>query len=136
MNYIKVLLSVTCLTCLFGCKAVDTPRSFTIGKGGGFTGKYDTYLVKSDGLVYKTNEGQADELIKKIDKKQIALIFKHFDQLNIIEDKFSHPGNMTSFIRYTVDSKSYEIKWGSTNAVPPQKYADFFDEVWKLIREK
>ena len=120
----------------YSCKTTKIYRSFTIGKGGGVTGKYDTYLVKENGEVYKVSEAQSEDLIKKIDKKQIAEIFNQFEQLRITEESFSKPGNMTSFIRYTADNKTYEIKWGSPVAVPPQKYVDFFNKVWDLIRAK
>jgi len=133
---IKISLIIIVLLMCNSCKTSKTYRSFTIGKGGGFTGKYDTYLVKENGSVYKLSETQSEELIKNIDKKQISEIFSQFEQLNITEDNFSNPGNMTSFIRYTVDNKTYEIKWGSTSVMPPQKYVDFFNKVWNLIRAK
>ncbi len=136
MKRIK-LLSIILLLIMNSCKTTEADRSFTIGKGGGFTGKYDVYLVKSNGDVFKVVKDQpTSELVIKIDKKQIAEIFKQFDQLNIKEAKFSHPGNINSFIRYQVDSKTYEIKWGSNNEVPPRIYIDFFDKVWNLIRIK
>lgn len=133
---IKISLIIIMLMMSYSCKTTKTYRSFTIGKGGGITGKYDIYLVKENGEVYKVSEAQSEELIKKIDKKQITDIFSQFEQLKITGDTFSKPGNMTSFIRYTADNKTYEIKWGSPGAVPPQKYVDFFNKVWNLIRAK
>lgn len=133
---IKLSLIIIVLFMCNSCKTSKTFSSFIIGKGGGITGKYDTYLVKENGSVYKLNEAQSEELIKNIDKKQISEIFSQFEQLHITEDNFSNPGNMTSFIRFTVDHKTYEIKWGSTSVMPPQKYVDFFNNVWNLIRAK
>jgi hypothetical protein len=133
---INISLLIIILLMCNSCKTSKTDRSFTIGKGGGFTGKYDIFLVKKSGSVYKVTESKTEGLIKEIDKKQISEIFKQFDQLKITEANFSHPGNMTSFIRYQVDNKTYEIKWGSTNVKPPQNYIDFFNKVWNLIHEK
>jgi hypothetical protein len=121
---------------IISCKTAQNIKSFTIGKGGGFTGRFETYLVQEDGNVYKVNQNNADGVFIKIDKKQIAEIFKKFEQLTIAEDSFSHPGNISSFIRYQADNKTYEIKWGSPGMKPPQKYADFFDFVWNIIRSK
>lgn len=136
MRSIK-LLPIILLLIMNSCKTTEPGRTFTIGKGGGFTGKYDVYLVKSNGDVFKVVKDQpTSELVIKIDKKQIAEIFKQFDQLNIKEANFSHPGNITSFIRYSADGKIYEIKWGSNNEVPPRIYIDFFEKVWNLIRKK
>jgi hypothetical protein len=133
---IKISLIIIILLMCNSCKTSKTYRSFTIGKGGGFTGKYDTYLVKENGSVYKLSETQSEELIKNIDKKQISEIFSQFEQLNITADNFSNPGNMTSFIQYTVDHKTYIVKWGGAGMTPPQKYVDFFNKVWNLIRAK
>ncbi|HOY30619.1 MAG TPA: hypothetical protein PKW80_01955 [Bacteroidales bacterium] len=120
----------------YSCNTTKTSRSFTIGKGGGFTGRYDIYRVCENGSVYLVRDDMTEELLMKAGKKEIAGIFCQFDKLNITGTTFSHPGNMTSFILYTLDGKTYEIKWGSPNAKPPQQYVDFFDKVWSLIRRK
>lgn len=131
-----IILIILSLIMIISCKTAQNARSFTIGKGGGFTGRFETYLVQDNGNVYKINQNDAEEVIVKIDKKKIAEIFNMFEQLNITEDSFSHPGNISSFIRYQIDNKTYEIKWGSPGMKPPQKYADFFDFVWNSIRAK
>ena len=119
------------------CKTSEVQRSFMLGKGGGFTGKYEIFLVKSNGEVFKViNEQPAGEVAVKIDKKQIAEVFSEFDKLNIAGDSFSYPGNMTYFIRYTDNNKTYEIKWGSPNVAPPHNYVAFFEKTWSLIRKK
>lgn len=105
-------------------------------KGGGFTGSYDEYLVKSNGEVYNISNGQTPVLFRTFAKQQIKAIFKQFDQLNITSIEFSHPGNMTSYIRCELNSKTYEIKWGDARFQPPQKVLEFFETTWVTIRPK
>jgi hypothetical protein len=118
------------------CKTTAPVKSFSIGKGGGFTGKYDEYLVKSNGEVYNISNGQAPTLFSTFKKDQIAAIFKKFDQLHITTINFSKPGNMTSYIRTEANNKTYEIKWGDSRMPPPQNVQDFFDFVWSSVRPK
>jgi len=136
INLFKILPIIFLIMIISSCKTKETSRSFTIGKGGGFTGKYDMYKVMENGLVYKVSEVNPEEKILKFDKKQTAEIFKQFEQLNIAGTNFSHPGNMTSFIRYQKNGKTYEIKWGSSDVKPPQNVVLFFDLVWSKIRQK
>lgn len=132
----NILLLFSTLVFIVSCRTSAQQQSFTIGKGGGFTGKYDEYLVKNTGKIYKISKINAPEFVRKISKKQTSEIFKLFNKLNIMGTDFSHPGNMNYFIRYEVDGKNYEIKWGDSRVTPPQNYVDFFDKVWNLIRQK
>jgi hypothetical protein len=118
------------------CKTTTPIQSFSIGKGGGFTGKYIEYLLKSNGEVYDISNGQAPVLFYTFKKEQTDIIFQKFEQLNIRSVNFSHPGNMTSYIRMDADGKIYEIKWGDANNPPPQNVQVYFDFVWSSVRPK
>jgi hypothetical protein len=118
------------------CKTTTSQTSFTMGKGGGFTGKYIEYLVKNNGEVYDISNGQTPVLFKTFKKEQISAIFKKFDQLNISTINFSHPGNMTSYLRCEANNKTYEVKWGDTKNTPPKNVLDFFESLWSDIRPK
>jgi hypothetical protein len=127
--FIAIMLTTSCKT--------QTPlQSFSIGKGGGFTGKYDEYLVKSSGEVYNISNGQSPVLFKTFSKEQIKAVFKKFDGLHISTVNFSHPSNMTSYIRSEINNKTYEIKWGDAQMPPPQNVLDFFESLWSDIRPK
>jgi hypothetical protein len=133
-NIIFLLISALILT--ISCKTTAPVQSFSMGKGGGFTGKYIEYIVRSNGEVYDISNGQKPTLFKTFNKEQISAIFKKLDQLNIHSLNFSHPGNMTSYIRCESENKTYEIKWGDNKNAPPQNVLDFFESVWSDIRPK
>jgi hypothetical protein len=133
-NIIFLLISAFILTT--SCKTTFPQQSFSMGKGGGFTGKYIEYLVKSNGEVYDISNGQTPTLFKTFNKEQITAIFKKFDQLNIRSLNFSHPGNITSYIRCESNNKTYELKWGDNKNTPPENVLDFFESVWSDIRPK
>ncbi len=136
MKYFKSLIFILIIMAN-SCKTTEPNRSFIIGKGGGFTGKYEVFLVQSNGEVFKVvNEQPSSTMEVKIDKKQISEVFREFDQLNIPGVNFSYPGNMTYFVRCTENNKTHEIKWGSPNVAPPQNFIVFFDKTWSLIRKK
>ncbi|MEI6123337.1 MAG: hypothetical protein WCQ95_06880 [Bacteroidota bacterium] len=127
--FVSILLAAS-------CKTINQQQLFSIGKGGGFTGKYEEYLVKSTGEIYKIAENKSPELIKTLNSKRTNEVFTKFEQINITTLNFSHPGNITSYIRYTLNGKSYEIKWGDNKVVPPQNIVDFFDLVWNIVKQK
>jgi hypothetical protein len=130
------LLLLSALLLAACCKTTVPLRSFSIGKGGGFTGKYDEYLVKSNGEVFTISNGQSPVLFRTFDKEKIRDIFRKFDALHISSITFSHPGNMTSYIRCELDDKTCEIKWGDPKQKPPQNVLDFFEALWSDIRPK
>jgi hypothetical protein len=131
-----ILLLISAIMLTASCKTKAPLQSFSLGKGGGFTGKYDEYLVKSNGEVYNISNGQSPVLFKTFSKDQIKDIFRKFDGLNISSVNFSHPGNMTSYIRCEQNNKTCEIKWGDARMPPPQNVMDFFEALWSDIRPK
>ncbi len=133
-KYISLLWAALLL--MVSCKTTVPERSFSIGKGGGFTGKYDEYLVKSTGEVLNISNKQTPTHFIQLGKDQIKAIFQGLEKLNIAKMNFSHPGNITSYIRCDINNKTYEIKWGDTKNVPPQMVQDFFNSTWSLIRPK
>jgi hypothetical protein len=130
------LIYIIAIMLTASCKTQTPLQSFSLGKGGGFTGKYDEYQVKSNGEVYNISNGQSPVLFKTFSKDQIKDIFRKFDGLNISSVNFSHPGNMTSYIRCEINNKTWEIKWGDAKYAPPQNVFDFFEAVWSDIRPK
>lgn len=135
MKTINILIIMVLLVSN-SCKTTYPQHSFTIGKGGGFTGKYDVFLVKENGEILMYNKEYPKDFIKKMNKKVTAEIFNEFNNLNISEKNISHPGNMTSFIRYESDGKTHEIKWGGPGYEPPQDVISFFNKVWDIIKLK
>lgn len=136
MRKIIYFLVASFLMIVASCKTNSALQSFTIGKGGGFTGKYDEYLVKSNGEIYNISNGQAPELFITFPDKKIKALFDRFQQLNIKTIQFSYPGNITSYIRLEQDGKLWEIKWGDSRKLPPQNIHDFFESTWSDIRPK
>jgi hypothetical protein len=130
------LLLIAAIMLSASCKTNAPLQSFSIGKGGGFTGKYDEYRVDSDGNVYNISNGSSPVWFKTFNKEQIKTIFTKFDGLHIPTVNFLHPGNMTSYIRCEMNNKTYEIKWGDARMPPPQNVIDFFESVWSDIRPK
>ena len=129
-----LLAAIICMG--FSCRTTVPVQSFSIGKGGGVTGKYDEYLVKSNGHIYNISNGQSPELFITFPEKKSKAIFDRFQQLNIKSIQFSHPGNITSYLRLEQDGKVWEIKWGDSRQPPPKEVQDFFNALWSDIRPK
>ncbi|MEI6765787.1 MAG: hypothetical protein WCM76_09110 [Bacteroidota bacterium] len=123
----------------FGCKTVRyTNHSITLGRGGGFIGKYDSYTLKGNGEVFSTNAASAGSapvsLSKKLDKKTVADLFSKAAALQFPNPEFNHPGNMTYYIEYFDGKQTHTIKWGDFNLQPPISFKAFFDETWKTVK--
>jgi hypothetical protein len=123
----------------FGCKTVRyTNHSITLGRGGGFTGKYDAYSLKGNGEVFSINAASAGSspvsLSKKLDKKTVADVFRKAAALSFPNPEFNHPGNMTSYIEYFDGKQTHSIKWGDFKIHPPDSFKTFFDETWNILK--
>jgi hypothetical protein len=133
-NIIPLLISFIMLST--SCKTTTPVQTFNIGKGGGFTGKYDEYTLKSTGEVYNISNKQAPVLMEKLNKDVTKAIFDKFNKLNVASVNFLHPANMTSYISCEINGKNYQIKWGDSRNLPPHEIQDFFDFVWSTVRPK
>lgn len=133
VKYLKLLILLNLCFLFFACKPVSEIQSFEIGKGGGFTGKYDIYQLNINGEVYSLNSGNS-VLLKKISGKTMKLLFEELEKLRLQDIQFNEPGNITFYIRYIFQEKPVEVKWGSSKKSPPPAVSAYFEKVWDIIR--
>jgi hypothetical protein len=100
------------------------------GRGGGFTGRYDEYLLSKNGNVYHKNPAtKAFTKIQSLSRKQTKAIFKDIDDNKLFELGFNYPYNMSSYIEIVKDTVSNRIVWGNAKNPPPAAVTDLFDKL-------
>lgn len=144
-NTLKNLISLCalCAILLIGfsaCKdqkelATGQPeRSFIIGSGGGFTGKYNIYKIHNDGRVDIMDDSLGNYTpLKTLPLDSTNLYFEILDKLELQNFKFNYPDNMTWFIEVNNGVDSNRLNWGDiTHPVRPDIHK-FFKRVNKSV---
>lgn len=114
------LLSV--FTCLFfcQCKTKDYPldalpaERITFGEGGGFTGKYITWMLLDSGQILE-QKGIAGELvqIKKIKRKAVRDFYKKAAALDPSLMQKKPPGNYNYSLTVQRDTTEMRVTWSA-----------------------
>lgn len=116
---VLTLILVSCSS-LKKTGSVDNFNAITFGSGGGFTGLTNTYILNSDGNVYKMNAGQQDEL-KRINYKSLKGISKHLKNIDFQNINSDTKGNMTYFIEVTTTDYQHKVTWSDEASDPVLK---------------
>jgi len=109
------------------------------GKGGGFSGATNGYILTKDGDLYKIpdcsigNENCAIVFIKKTTKKSARRIFKFADKNKLLQTTYNEPGNTYSYITLFINRKKQTITWGSTSGTPPQTVTELSSKLINLL---
>lgn len=128
------------ITALFGsCSSsgkvtADTDKSIVFGNGGGFTGQYTTYKLNTDGRIYLLHADSSQQQIKKLRKKQTSEIFSHADKIRNTLPEFSHPYNLTWFIRYYSEGQSLIYEWGDPAFPVATEIKDLYTQLNSSIK--
>ena len=119
------------LICFFGsCKTQTSFDKIAFGKGGGFTGKYNDYLLDKDGTLFKKDPAKNSWVkLKKIAGKELKELSQTVADEKIISLNFNHPYNMSSYIEIRKDTIINRIIWGDAKNPPPQGVAVIFDQL-------
>lgn len=83
-----------------------------ISQGGGFTGVYESYMIKSTGDVFQINAAEKDSLqIGKLNGLINDSLFTIARSLNFSEATNTAPGNMTYRIMVNLEDRKQEVSW-------------------------
>ena len=103
------------------------------GNGGGFTGKYTSYVLFEDRHLFSLLPDSTLLPLKKLRKKQTRDIFNQANKLKMAQPAFNHPGNMTSFISYQADGILTEYKWGDPDVSVPNEIKDLYSQLNTIV---
>lgn len=113
----------------------EQTRAIVFGNGGGFTGKYQEYLLQEDGQVLMKDFRREEHTPhKKLTRDETAAIFSRMESFNPTTINVSDPGNMSYYLEWRVDDHFHRITWGGGNTNPPADLVAFYDEVLEQLR--
>jgi hypothetical protein len=58
------------------------------------------------------------------------------DEADITGIDFNKPGNISYYLELKTNGTSYRVTWGSSNAFPPQKIVDVFNQLMKEAKSE
>jgi hypothetical protein len=117
---IFTLLTFSCATQRQHIKSVNGITEISFGKGGGFTGLTEEYLVTGKAEVFKIINGERNKL-NAITKPEIRSITKQINDLQFKDLKVAETGNMTYFIEVSAKNYKNRVTWADTTDAPQLK---------------
>lgn len=112
-------------------------RRYAIGKGGGFTGDYEEYILREDGKVYKRDFSYDREVFtKQLPEEELNYFLNKINQLDLEGVSIMEPGNMSYYIEIREGEISInKILWGLRTYYPPKELEVFHEELFKKLAE-
>jgi len=128
MRYLILLGSIFTV---FSCKTYQIDNlpeeQIIFGNGGGVTGVTVTYILLSNGQLFKTNAWQKDTAeLTKIKPKLAKEYFKQIEELDWEKTDINKPGNIYHFLSYKTANNTHRATWGATNYEPPKPLKDIY----------
>jgi hypothetical protein len=110
-------------------------KRYAVGKGGGFTGDYQEYILCEDGKVYKQDFNYDREIFtKQLPEEEITYFLKRIDDLDLGGISIEEPGNMSYYIEIREGKLSLnKIVWGLNTYYPPKELELFHEELFKKL---
>lgn len=131
------------IACLFfwSCKPKDyliddlPNRQITFGEGGGFTGKYTTWMLLDSGQIFqKSGIGTKFSEIGKLKYSQAKKFYKRADAISLDVMKESRPDNYNYELVLQRDSVDYKASW-SKEANVDNSILDLYKELKIVVMD-
>ena len=131
-----IAILLICLACKATKKesAVAHDTFLLLGQGGGFTGRYEEYIIREGGSVEKWNEQNKTSIpLGELGVETTRELFQNWNKLDKQNLKALAPGNMNYRISYVGPQGEITIKWSDAQ-VPNPQIIDFFKKYYALLR--
>lgn len=111
------------------------PLRYAVGRGGGFTGDYQEYILQENGKVFKYDFNYDREVFtKQLSPEELTYFMKRINSLDLDGISIYEPGNMTYYIEIREGELSInKIVWGHGNYYPPKELVLFHEELFKKL---
>lgn len=136
----RLLTLFALLPALIACKPAQyTPKTYTgqqivAGSSGGVTGMMKEYAVFDNGQRFVSNGLKGEwKALPRLKKSKAREVFSRAEEIDLINVKFSHPGNMTYYLVMKQPPRSREIKWGESGISPPEEVTGFYEFLMKIF---
>lgn len=140
MSKITILAWLLLVLALPACKTYQADQlpatQLHFGNGGGFTGAVTEYVLLENGQVFvrETLEG-AYQPLGKTNKSQAKAVYQSWENKDLTNKEFQHPGNMYYFVTMVSDGEEHRLTWGSHNHPAGDEIKAFYKECSDLVKE-
>ena len=136
----KILPTAFLLVLLFAhCKVVKyTPAKLPVkqlifGEGGGFAGSEISYILLTNGQLFKqTGTGKPLQELKSVHPKEAKNFFETVASLRLYKMDIDRPGNLYYFLRETNEATDSQVTWGAGDYLPPKALVATYKDLMAL----
>ena len=130
------ILAVAITTSLLSCQTFETSKSesrfdtsipsdfqLTIGEGGGFTGRWNGFIVDSTGTVFSwrgITPGQNTERITKLARPEFDQLWQTIINARFFDIDTTGTGNITLTMQVTAAGKVHRASWAKPAETQPR----------------
>jgi len=107
-----------------------------ISNGGGVTGQWTSWYILSNGQLFRQagTEG-ATNFVRKLSKQKTKECFELVTSLNLKDQSFSHPGNMTYVLGLKHGNDTWQVKWGESGVEAPKGVEQAYSKILSIINQ-
>lgn len=113
----------------------DNSLKYCVGKGGGFTGAYDEFILYENGKVYKRDFTYSRDVYRKqLTEEERAYFLEKINEMGLEGMDINQPGNMSYYIEMKQGEQSInKIIWGAHSYYPDKKLEAFHKEFFEKL---
>lgn len=111
---------------------------YCVGRGGGFTGDFEEYILYENGKVYKRDfVYERDVFYKQLSALDTEYLLNKIDELSLYGEDINHPGNMSYYLEVRQGNNTInKIIWGAHSYYPPKELEAFHKEFFEKLRQQ
>lgn len=116
----------------------NSEMKYCVGRGGGFTGDFEEYLLLENGKVYKRDfVYERDVFYKELSVLDTEYFLNKIDELSLYGEDINKPGNMSYYLEIRQGNNTInKIIWGAHSYYPPKELEAFHKEFFEKLRQQ
>lgn len=113
----------------------DSSLKYCVGKGGGFTGAYDEFILYENGNVYKRDfTYNRDVFRKQLTDIERDYFLEKINEMGLEGMDINQPGNMSYYLEIKQGEQSInKVIWGAHSYYPDKKLEAFHKEFFEKL---
>lgn len=113
----------------------DNNLKYCVGKGGGFTGAYEEFMLYENGKVYKRDFVYERDVFKKqLTEAERSYFLEKINEIGLEGLDINQPGNMSYYFKVKQGEQTINtILWGANSYYPDKKLEAFHKEFFEKL---
>ncbi len=146
-----ILVIIVFLSIFFSCSSTksstdatssnntnNSEMKYCVGRGGGFTGDFEEYMLLENGKVYKRDFiYERDVFYKELSALDTEYFLNKIDELSLYGEDINKPGNMSYYLEIRQGNNTInKIIWGAPSYYPPKELEAFHKEFFEKLKQQ